>query len=163
MPPRGALLTSLPLVELMVDVAVLAVASMALGLVVSACVRSESQTLNVLIVLSLVQVVLTGGLITLSAWLKLISFVAPARWGFAAAASTINLNPILPPGIKPDPRWVHKPSAWLFAIGALLVLTAVFALIAWWRLIQASPGRSRRPARLRAPAPGRPDSLAGHQ
>ena len=164
MPDRGALLRSLPSVELMVDVAVLAVASMVLGLVVSACVRSQSQTVTVLILISLVQVVLTGGLITLSAWLKLISFVAPARWGFAAAASTIDLNAILPPGSKADPRWAHKPPAWLFAIGAQLVLTAVFALIAWLRLIQISPGRSRRPTRLRAPAPvGRPGSLAGHR
>jgi ABC transport system ATP-binding/permease protein len=90
--------------------------------------------------------------------------VAPARWGFAAGASTIDLNTILLPGSWADSRWAHKPSAWLFAIGAQLVLTAVFTLIAWLRLIQISPGRSRRPARLRAPAPvGRPGSLAGHR
>jgi hypothetical protein len=41
-----------------------------------------------------------------------------------------------------------RVSAWLRAIGAQLVLTAVFALVAWWRLIQISPGRTRRP-RLR--------------
>jgi len=33
----------------------------------------------------------------------------------------------------------------LVVIGAQLVLTAVFALVAWWRLIQISPGRTRRP------------------
>jgi hypothetical protein len=41
--------------------------------------------------------------------------------------------------------WAHTPAAWLRAIGAQLVLTAVFALVAWWRLIQISPGRTRRP------------------
>ncbi len=152
MPSRGAVLTSLPLIELMVDVAVLAVASMVLGLVVSACVSSQNQTLTVLIVLSMVQVMLCGALIPLSVGLKLIASVAPARWGFASAASTINLNAILPPGSKADALWVQKPSTWLLAIGAQVILAVLFALIAWWRLIQISPGRSRRAVRLRAPA-----------
>jgi ABC transport system ATP-binding/permease protein len=43
---------------------------------------------------------------------------------------------------------LRAPTAWLRAVGAQLVLTAVFALVAWWRLIQISPGRTRRP-RLR--------------
>ena len=72
LPNRGAFLTSLPLVELIVDVDVLAVASMALGLVVSTCVSSQNQTLIVLIGLSLVQVMLSGALFPLNAWLKLI-------------------------------------------------------------------------------------------
>jgi ABC transport system ATP-binding/permease protein len=159
MPAHGALLTSLPLVELMVDVAVLTVASMALGLVVSASVRSQSHTLTVLIMLSLVQVVFSGALVPLSVWLKAFATVAPARWGFAAAASTVNLDAIVPKGLPTDPLWVQKPSHWLLAIGMQVALGAIFMLIAWWRLIQVSPGRSRRAARLRAPAPvGRPGS-----
>jgi ABC transport system ATP-binding/permease protein len=164
MPSRGAFLTSLPLVELIVDVTVLAVASMALGLVVSACVSTQNQTLTVLIGLSLAQVILTGALVPLNPWLKLISSLAPARWGFAAAASTINLGAILPRGLPTDPLWTQKPSNWLLATGAQAVLALIFVLIAWLRLIQISPGRGRRPARLRAPAPaGSPASLAGHR
>jgi ABC transport system ATP-binding/permease protein len=136
----------------MVDVAVLAVASMVLGLVVSACVGSQNQTLTVLILLSMVQVMLCGALIPLGVGLKLIASVAPARWGFAAAASTINLDAILPPGSKTDALWAQKPSTWLLAIGAQVILAVVFALIAWWRLIQVSPGRSRRAVRRQAPA-----------
>jgi len=143
----------------MVDVAVLTVVSMALGLVVSASVRSQNHTLTVLIILSLAQVVFSGALIPLSGWLKALASVAPARWGFAAAASTVNLDAIVPKGLPTDPLWVQKPSNWLLAIGMQVALGAIFTLIAWWRLIQVSPGRSRRAARLPAPAPvGRPGS-----
>jgi ABC transport system ATP-binding/permease protein len=146
MPSHGAVLGPLPpLVELMVDVGILAVVSMSLGLVVSACVRSQRNTLTVLIVLSLFQVFLSGDLIPLSVGLKQLSYVAPARWGFATAASTINLDAIVPSGSQKDPLWVQKPSTWLFAAGMQVVLLAIFMLIAWWRLIAVSrPGRTRR-------------------
>ena len=68
----------------------------------------------------------------------------PARWGFAAVASTVNLNAIQPPGGTHDALWAHTPSGWLLAVGVQLLMTAVFALVAWWRLIQVSPGRTRR-------------------
>jgi Ni/Fe-hydrogenase subunit HybB-like protein len=124
-------------------VAVLAIASMALGLVVSALVSSSDKTMTMLVILSMAQVMLSGAVLALGAGLKLVSYLAPARWGFAATASTVNLNVILPPGSKTDPFWAHKPSAWLIAMGIQVVLVVVFTLIAWWRLIQISPGRGR--------------------
>ena len=143
LPAHGAVLTSVPLAELVLDVAVLAVASMALGLVVSALVSSSDKTMTVLVILSIVQVMLSGAVLPLGAGLKLVSFLAPARWGFAATASTVNLNAILPRGSKTDPLWAHEPSAWLIAMGIQVLLVVVFTLIAWWRLIQISPGRGR--------------------
>jgi ABC transport system ATP-binding/permease protein len=149
MPRHGAVLVSLPLIELIVDVAILAVASMTLGLVVSAWVSSQNHTLTVLMVLSLAQVMLSGALIPLKTVLKLISYLAPARWGFAAAASTVDLNAILPRGSKTDSLWAQKPPAWLLAIGLQVVLAVVFTLVAWWKLIRADPGRIGRPGRNR--------------
>ena len=140
LPSHGALLT--PLIELMLDVFVLTVASMAMGLAVSACVSSQELATMVVVLLSIGQVMLTGALLTLTSWLRWLSFLAPARWGFAATASTIDFNSIQPPaGGRMDSLWAHKPSAWLLAIGMQIVLTAVFALIAWWGLIRISPGR----------------------
>jgi hypothetical protein len=43
-----------------------------------------------------------------------------------------------------DPFWAHTLSGWLRAIGVQLAMTAVFALVAWWRLVRISPGRTRR-------------------
>jgi ABC-type multidrug transport system ATPase subunit len=147
---HGAFLPS-SLLELILGVAALSVSSMALGLVVSAWVRSSEQTLVVLILLLMAQVMLSGGVLALGAGLKQLSYLAPARWGLASAASTVNLNAISPPGSTTDPLWAHKPSAWLLTIGMQVVLTAVFTLIALWRLVRISPGRARRPSHPRLP------------
>jgi ABC-type multidrug transport system ATPase subunit len=144
MPSHGALL-AVPLAELALDVAVFSVTSMALGLLVSAFAGSQDLALLVGILLAIGQVMLTGVVLPLGSWLaKAVGIVIPARWGFAAVASTANLNAIQPRGGIMDPFWAHTPPAWLRAIGVQLVMTAVFALVAWWRLIQISPGRTRR-------------------
>jgi hypothetical protein len=145
---HGAFLP-VPLLELILGVVALSISSMALGLVVSAWVRSSEQTLIVLVLLLMAQVMLSGGVLALVAGLKQLSYLAPARWGFAAVASTVNLNAISPPGSITDPLWAHKPSAWLLAIGMQVVLVAVFTLVALTRLIQISPGRARRPSHPR--------------
>jgi ABC-type cobalamin/Fe3+-siderophores transport system ATPase subunit len=144
MPSHGAVL-AVPLAELIVDVAVFSVTSMTLGLLVSALAGSQELALLAGILLAIGQVMLTGAVLPLTSWLKVLSIFVPARWGFAAVASTSDLNAIQPPGSIRDPFWAHTPAAWLRAVGAQLVLTAVFALVAWWRLIQISPGRTRRP------------------
>ena len=143
MPAHGSFLTSAPLAELLIGVAVLTVTSMTLGLLVSALVSSSEKTMQALVMLTLVQVMLSGGVLALGVGLKQLAYLAPARWGFAATASTVNLNAIMPGGAKPDPLWAHTSAAWLAAIGAQVVLAAVFVLIAWWQLMRISPGRGR--------------------
>jgi ABC-type multidrug transport system ATPase subunit len=150
---RGAFLASAPLAELLLGVAALTIASMALGLVVSAFVTSSEKTMQALVLVTLLQVLLSGGLVPLGEGLKQVAYLAPTRWGFAATASTINLNMLLPPGVMTDPLWDHEPSAWLIAMIMLVVLVVVYMLITWWWLIMISPGRSRPLAKLRARAP----------
>ena len=116
---------------------------MALGLLVSAFVTSSEKTMQALVLISLVQVMLSGGLLALGPGLNQVSYLAPARWGFAAIAATVNLNVISVPGSKTDPLWSHTPSAWLTAMGLQILLTLLFVLIAWWRLVWISPGRRR--------------------
>ena len=55
LPPQGAFLTSFPLIELMLAIAVLAVASMTLGLLISAIVNSSDKTMPLLVVVVLVE------------------------------------------------------------------------------------------------------------
>jgi len=158
LPKQGAFLKPVPLVELMLDVIVLAVVSMTLGLVVSALVSSSDKTMTVLVMLSIGQVMLSGGVLQLTGRLDEISRLAPARWGFAATASTVNLNVISPP--PPEGRidglWGHSPSRWLLAVAVQIVLAGVFTFIAWWSLIRISPGHRRWSARLRARNPRLP-------
>ena len=134
MPPRGVL-TSFPLAEIMLGVAVLAMASMTVGLLISAAVNSSDKTLPLLVVTVLVEVVLSGGVIRLnsSAGLEQLAWLTPSRWGFAAVASTIDLNHVTPPppGSTPDPLWNHSVHAWVTSMVLQLVLSAVFALVTW--------------------------------
>jgi len=140
-------LTGAPLVELMLGIAVLAVASMAAGLLISAVVNSSDKTMPLLVVTVLAEVVLSGGVFRLNgmAGLGQLSWLSPSRWGFGAVASTVNLNQVTPPppGNTPDPLWRHSPHVWLLNIALQLVLAAVLAGLTWWRLRQASPGRRR--------------------
>jgi hypothetical protein len=57
----------------------------------------------------------------------------PARWGFAAAASTVDLNNV--EGALPvDRLWRHAPGAWLLDMGMLVLLAAVFIGVVRFRL-----------------------------
>ena len=147
LPRHGAVLTAAPLAELMLGIAMLAVASMTAGLLISAVVSSSDKTMPLLVVTVLAEVVLSGGVFRLNgmAGLGQLSWLSPSRWGFGAAASTVNLNRVTPPppGNTPDPLWQRSPHIWLLDMAMLLALTAVLAGLTWWRLCQASPGRRR--------------------
>jgi ABC-type multidrug transport system ATPase subunit len=107
LPGTGAFLHHLPLVELLIAMAVLSIVSMTLGLLISAMVNSSDKTMPLLVVGVMFQVILTGGIFPVAGkvGLEQIAYVAPSRWGFAAVASTVNLNviqqPKLPPGAAP--------------------------------------------------------------
>ncbi len=147
LPSRGAFLTGMPLVELMLAVAVLAVASMTIGLLISAAVDSSDKTMPFLVVVVLLEVVLSGAVFPLNGKLGLEQFawISPSRWGFGATASTSSLNQISPavPGTKPEPLWNHGPHIWLLEMAAQVALMAVFIALTWRRLASAGPARRR--------------------
>ena len=123
MPAQGAFLTGLPLIELILGIAMLAVASMCLGLFVSAIVSTSEKAMPFLVLFTMVQVVLSGYVVPLAnnPGLKQFSMIAPSRWGFAAAASTVNLNEVTPPGQGVvDPLWTQTSSNWLRDMGVML-------------------------------------------
>ncbi len=149
LPPQGAFLTSAPYLELVLAIIVLSIASMALGLLVSAAVSTSEKTMPLLVLLAMAQVILSGGVLPLNgkAGLNQLSWLAPSRWGFSATASTSSLTKITPPspGTKADPLWAHKPGVWLLDMGLQILLAVVFTTIAWYRLVRLSPGRRRLP------------------
>ncbi len=99
LPSHGSLLTHLPLVELMLAMFVLGVASMALGLLISALVDTSDKAMPLLVAVVMIQIVLSGGVFPLhgKVGLEQASWISPSRWGYAAAGSTSNLNAITPP------------------------------------------------------------------
>jgi ABC-type multidrug transport system ATPase subunit len=146
MPSTGAFLTGAPLAELILGVAALAVASMCAGLLGSSLVSFPERTMPLLVLLTIIQVILSGGVISLTrlTGLSQLASVVPARWGFGAIASTANLNVITPPQDNfTDPIWAHTSANWLRDMGLTIGLAVIFALLTWLRLRRLSPGRRR--------------------
>ncbi|WP_051175882.1 FHA domain-containing protein [Nocardia exalbida] len=141
MPPKG-LFTSVEL-ELILAMALLGIASLALGLLVSVAVNTSEKTLPLLIVLSMAQLVLTGGLVRLPGTpvLEQLAYIAPSRWGFGAGAATLDLDTLSPHTGPPDPLWKHTLGTWLLDMGVVAGLGVAFLALAWYRLYQLRPRR----------------------
>jgi ABC-type multidrug transport system ATPase subunit/pSer/pThr/pTyr-binding forkhead associated (FHA) protein len=129
-----------PLVEITIPVAFVALASMAIGLLVSTLARTTEQTTPVLVVLVMAQLVLCGGLFELDGQVVMeqVSWLFPTRWGLAAGASTVDLQTMIP--VK-DPLWTHSLGAWWRSIVLLLLQFAVFIGATRLALRRLEPGR----------------------
>jgi ABC transport system ATP-binding/permease protein len=135
-------LLSVPLVELILGIAVLAIASMCLGLAVSAMVSTSEKAMPFLVLFTMAQVILAGGIFSLvgKAGLEQLAWISPSRWGFAAVASTVDLDKINFGGsANNDPLWTQSSTDWLRDMGLMIVLAAVFALFAWIQLRRQGP------------------------
>jgi ABC-type multidrug transport system ATPase subunit/predicted component of type VI protein secretion system len=140
-PSRGALLIGHGTVgattELFLTVAGTCVASAILGLVFSALVRSHEQIMPLFVVSVMAQLVLCGGMVPVTGRLGLdqLSFAMPARWGYAAAASTVDLRTLMPgPGLPKDRFWQHSSHVWLFDMGMLAGLSLFYTCFVRWRI-----------------------------
>jgi energy-coupling factor transporter ATP-binding protein EcfA2 len=167
LPGSGVLLSS-ALPEVVLDVVFAGLAAMALGLLVSALVRTADQANFALPLLLVAQVVLSAPVLgSPGPVFAALGTVSTAQWGTAAAASTISLNEIREPYLEgveqqraaaearePDTSvaagrdtWNHDRGAWLINIGALLAVLigtlslAYAALVAQHRIGPANPNR----------------------
>jgi len=119
LPKQGTILPHLPLVELMLAMFVLGVASMALGLLLSSVVDTSDKAMPLLVVVVMFQVVLSGGIFPLhgKVGLEEVAWLSPSRWGYAATGATVDLNHVIPPtasappaGIRPGPGAASLPA-----------------------------------------------------
>jgi hypothetical protein len=102
-----------------------AVASCLLGLLGSALVRSAEQVMPVLVVTVMGQLVLCGGMIPVTGRLVLseLSWLAPARWGYAAGAGTADLT--AGAAAPADQLWTSSLPWWSLSIGILALMATV--------------------------------------
>ncbi len=140
-PARGAVLlgqsTAGATVELFATVAATCVASAILGLAISSLVRSSEQIMPLFVVAVMAQLVLCGGMVPVTGRLGLdqLSFAMPARWGYAAAASTVDLRHLVPEAMLSQDRfWEHTSKIWLLDMGMLAGLSLVYACFVRWRI-----------------------------
>ena len=123
--------------ELFVTVAATCVGAALLGMALSALAQSQDQIMPMLVVSIMSQLVFSGGMIWVTDRLVLdqLSWATPARWGFAASASTIDAHRLIPGPTDPkDQHWDHTKSAWLFDMAMLAVLCVVYSAIVWWKI-----------------------------
>ncbi|OBF10735.1 ATP-binding cassette domain-containing protein [Mycobacterium sp. 852002-10029_SCH5224772] len=135
-PTRPALLLGSATLELYVATAAMCVAAATVGLVLSSLARSNEQIMPLLVVSLMLQLVLCGGMVPVTNRIGLdqMSWLVPSRWGYAAQASTVDLWTIEPGPLAPkDRHFKHTAGTWLFDVGMLVLLTAVYAGVVGWR------------------------------
>ena len=136
-PTRGAAALGRPDLELFVDVALTTVASAMLGLALSAVAKSNDQIMPLLVVAVMSQLVFSGGMIPVTARIGLdqMSWATPARWGFAASASTVDLTTLQPgPQTPKDSHWQHTAATWWFDIGMLAAISIFYLGFVRWKI-----------------------------
>lgn len=134
--PDNGVITDSGVPELVLVVWLTAWASAMLGEVGSALVKSGEQTMPLLVVLVMAQLVFSGGMIPVTDrdGLEQVSMIFPGRWGFSAAASDIGLNGLLygptkVPTFKKDDLWKHTTDQFWFDIGILGIMVVVFTVV----------------------------------
>jgi hypothetical protein len=167
-PTEGAVI-GWPLGELMVVGALAGLAAMTVGLFVSAAAGTTDRAITVLpIALVFLLLLALGGIfpeIGDRPVLRQLGYVASTQWGFAGAASTVELNDLqavtgvltrvesvqvddpepvfraAQTGDPGEPRWDHDAGAWLTACGALLGLTLLASLATGLVLLRGDAAR----------------------
>jgi hypothetical protein len=163
---RGAVAVGSPILELYLTLAVTAAVAALTGLAMSATARSHDQILPMLVISVMLSMVFCGGMIPVTGRpiLDQLSWAIPARWGFAATASTTDLRAIAPLTPQNETLWSHDPGRWLLNMTLLIALGAVLAGCVRWRTrLGAAPPISHRSAGQRwlrafrpVPMPHRP-------
>jgi ABC-type multidrug transport system ATPase subunit len=142
--------------DLFIGLAVLSVAAMTLGMLVSTMAAKLEHAVAMVTLTSIAQITLNGITSNLASpsLSSAIAAVLPDRWGVAATASSVDLRGIedLPSfGVSRDALWQHSSGQWMVDLGAMAALSAVFFFLAVWRLdLRLRPKTGDRRFRLKA-------------
>ena len=126
--PDGALLLPWGRLEVALAVVAVTVASMVVGLVISAVISNADRGMPLLVVVVMVQFILSGGLFGLAGrtGLEQLSWAVPSRWAYAMGAVTMDLRVTQPS--TDDPLWRHSATTWLadvLVLGGMVLLLVV--------------------------------------
>ncbi len=141
-PDSGGVL-NLGRVEIALTIALLTFAMAVVGLGLSAVVTSVEQTMPALVAAVMMQLVLSGALIEVAGrpLLAQLSWLTPARWAYAASASSTALQrPRWAQGLDIDWIAIHGIGHWTMDVAMLMILTVA---LAWLTLLAVR--RSARP------------------
>jgi ABC transport system ATP-binding/permease protein len=127
-------------VELFIALAVTAIVSAMVALGFSLLATYSEQILLTAVLIILISMVFAGALFPISGRIPLeqIAGLVPSRWGFAAAAATVDVHAVNPLA-EADDSWKHSSGQWLLDMGALIGFGVAATAALRWRL--------RRPSR----------------
>jgi hypothetical protein len=151
----GVLLPSLPVLEMFITVLLSALASTALGLMISAFVGNPNRAFSVVPLLLILQIVFAGLIFKIEGPIAPLSWLTISRWSLDALGTSINLKELCYlPNLadtfpcysrdmalrEPDPflpnAFVHEPAHLLMTWGILVLYMGVCLGITGWRLRQ---------------------------
>jgi hypothetical protein len=149
--PKVSNILSPPVLELVFDIACTGLAAMVIGLLISAVVTTSDKATPLMAAVVASSLLLAGVLFDLRGkpGIQELSYLTNSRWGFAAAASSVNLKDLEvnqchePPQEGCDADWNHTTSAWLKDLGALGGIMVVGVGGAGYALKRRDP-RTRR-------------------
>lgn len=132
--PEDGSMLPLGSVELYFDIALMAIGSVILGLLISSLLKSNEQVMIVLVVLVVAELVMAGGMIPVTGrpGLDQLSWIFPSRWGYAAGASTVDMNKLFPK--DEDQLWEHTVAMWGLAVGILTLMSLLIVYFTWRNL-----------------------------
>ncbi len=124
-------------IELYISVAATAIVSAIVALACASLATYRDQLLPIAVLVALLSLVFCGGTFPLADryGFDVVSWVIPARWGFAAAAASVDLSDIDLLATQ-DTLWMHSPDGWVLDMAMLTAFAvAGIAFLRWrWRL-----------------------------
>jgi ABC transport system ATP-binding/permease protein len=141
--PDEALLLPSPMAEVVLAVVAVTLASMVVGLLISALVDNADRAMPLLVLVLMVQLVVSGGIFPVHdrVVLEQLAWLVPSRWAFAMGASTVDMNALRG---EADPLWEHSAGIWVLDASVLVVITAVLVVGTSVLLRRLDPIRARR-------------------
>ncbi len=140
--PDEALVLGNATIEIIVATTALAVVSMALGLLLSAAIPTTEVALPLLVLVTMVQVVLSGAVpIRYETLLDLLGWLTPAYWAFSAMAATTDLA-YLTAEVNPPATWNHLSGTWLLNMAGMVAWFVAYVVLAWLVLRRREPKRT---------------------
>jgi ABC-type multidrug transport system ATPase subunit len=139
-PTQGAVVFGSAIVELFLTLAATAIVTAMVALALSSLTNYTEQLLLIAVLIILISLMFAGALFPVAGrfGLEQVSWLVPARWGFAASASTVDVRAVNMLAASDD-SWTHSVGWWLLDMAILLAFGAAATVFLRWRL--------RRPAR----------------
>ena len=91
---------------------------------------NADKAMPLMVLAVMVQMMLCGGLFPVSDGAAPVSWLVPARWAFALASSTVDVNPVQEHfHEETDPLWGHEVGIWVLDLLAVVVIGVLLLLV----------------------------------